>query len=173
MGRPVRQIEITEADDLQLRELELNPYIHPKVRLRASILRLHRTGMTVQQLSAHFDRNHQAIHNDLTRFEQHGLAGLADQAPQPRPTKFTPEIRQFLVEKLQEDRFWNAPLLCEAVQQHFGVSITSRAMTNQLRALGYTWKRARYSPAKTLDPAVIREHQASIETLKRGRWTAN
>ena len=86
MGRPVRQIEITEADDLQLRELELNPYIHPKVRLRASILRLHRTGMTVQQLSAHFDRNHQAIHNDLTRFEQHGLAGLADQAPQPRPT---------------------------------------------------------------------------------------
>ncbi|WP_135227864.1 helix-turn-helix domain-containing protein [Deinococcus fonticola] len=57
--------------------------------LRASILRLHRTGMTVQQLSAHFDRNHQAIHNDLTRFEQHGLAGLADQAPRPRPTRFT------------------------------------------------------------------------------------
>ena len=173
MGRPVRRIEITAVHDVQLRELELNPHIHKKVRLRASILRLHRTGMTVQQLAEHFDRNHQAIHNDLDRFETHGLAGLADQPPQPRPPKFTPEIQQFLHEKLREDRFWNAPLLCEAVQQHFGVSVTSRAMTNQLRALGYTWKRARYSPAKTLDPAVIQEHQASIETLKRGRWTAN
>lgn len=173
MGRPARRIEITAEQDRALRELELSPHIHPKVRLRASILRLHRTGMTVKQLAEHFDRNHQAIHDDFDRFEQQGLAGLADGRPPGQKTKFTPAIQQFLREKLQEERFWNAPLLCGAVEAQFQVTIGKRAMAKQLLALGYTWKRARYSPAKTLEPAVIQAHQASIETLKRGRWTAS
>lgn len=173
MGRAARRVEISQEQDQQLQELELNPHLHPKVRLRASILRLHGKGMTVLQLAEHFNRNHQAIHNDLTRFEQRGLAGLADTPPPGQHTKFTPEIQQFLHEKLREERFWNAPMLCEAVQQKFGTLITSRAMTNQLRTLGYSWKRARYSPAKTVDSEVIQEHKASIETLKRGRWTVN
>ena len=44
MGRPARKIAISDEDDVQLRELELNVHIHPKVRLRASLLRLHRIG---------------------------------------------------------------------------------------------------------------------------------
>jgi len=44
MGRPARKIAISDEDDIQLRELELNVHIHPKVRLRASLLRLHRIG---------------------------------------------------------------------------------------------------------------------------------
>ncbi|WP_414658024.1 hypothetical protein ACINK0_14345 [Deinococcus sp. VB343] len=46
-------------------------------------------------------------------------------------------------------------------------------MVNHLKRLGYSWKRARYAPAKKLDPEVMQEHQASLETLKRGHWTAN
>ena len=85
----------------------------------------------------------------------------------------TPEIEQFLHEKLREERFWSAPLLSQAVEKQFAVSLTSRAMVNHLKRLGYSWKRARYSPAKKLDPEVMEEHQASLETLKRGHWTAN
>ncbi|PTA67187.1 helix-turn-helix domain-containing protein [Deinococcus arcticus] len=78
MGRPTRRIEISEAADQQLRALEFNVHVHPKVRFRATLLRLHRAGWTVTQLAQHFERNPQAVHNDLTRFEQQGIAGLAD-----------------------------------------------------------------------------------------------
>lgn len=173
MGRPARRIAISDEDDIQLRALEHNMHIHPKVRLRASLLRLHRSGWTVAQLAQHVDRNVQAVHNDLTRFEERGLAGLADGcAPGQRPL-VTTEIEQFLVEKLLEQRFWTAPLLCEAVAQSFHVTVGTRALTNHLHRLGYRWKRARYSPTRTLDPEIIHEHAASIETLKRGHWTAS
>jgi transposase len=173
MGRPARRITISDEDDVQLRELELGVHIHPKVRLRASVLRLHRTGWTVAQLAEHVDRTIQAVHNDLTRFEERGLAGLADGCAPGQTPLVTTEIEQFLHEKLLEPRFWNAPLLCEAVAERFHVTVGTRALTNHLHRLGYRWKRARYSPTKTLDPEIIHEHTASIETLKRGHWTAD
>ena len=97
MGRSARRIALSEDDDVQLRDLELNAHIHPKVRLRASLLRLHRTGWTVAQLAQHFDRNIQAVHNDLTRFEERGLAGLADGRAPGQPPLVTTAIEQFLV----------------------------------------------------------------------------
>ncbi|UQN08906.1 helix-turn-helix domain-containing protein [Deinococcus sp. QL22] len=76
MARPARRIDISEDADELLRELETSPSTHPKVRLRASILRLHRQGWSIPQLSTHFGRNHQAIHHDFTRFEERGIPGL-------------------------------------------------------------------------------------------------
>lgn len=173
MARPVRRIEISQDDDNRLRDLETSPHTSPKARLRASILRLHRQGWSIPQLSRHFGRNRQAIHNDLTRFIERGIPGLADDCPPGQPPLVTPEIEQFLHKKLQEQRFWNAPLLCEEIEKQFRVVIRPRALANHLRRLGYSWKRARYSPAKKLDREVAQQHQVSLETLKRGHWTAS
>lgn len=173
MARPARRIAISGEEDDQLRALETSPHTHPKARLRASILRLHRQGWSVPQLSKHFGRNHQAIHNDLTRFAERGILGLADECSPGQPSLITPGMEQFLHEKLQEQRFWNAPLLCEDIEKQFGIVIRPRALANHLRRLGYSWKRARYSPAKKLDPEVAQQHQVSLETLKRGHWTAS
>nr|WP_255639518.1 winged helix-turn-helix domain-containing protein [Deinococcus betulae] len=109
----------------------------------------------------------------MTRFEQHGIAGLADGQAPGKPPLVTAEIEPFVHEKLHQDHFWTALMFCDAVAQHFQVTISPRTMTQHLHRLGYTWKRAGYSPAKPLDPAVHHKHAASIETLKRGRWTAN
>ena len=54
MARPARRIDISPEDDLLLRELETSPHTHPKLRLRASILRLHRQGWSIPQLSYGF-----------------------------------------------------------------------------------------------------------------------
>lgn len=173
MGRPARRIEVTATEDDLLREIELSPHTHPKARLRASLLRLHRRGWTVPQLAEHFDRNHQAVHNDLTRYVERGIAGLADNCSSGPPPVVTADMAQFLHEKLQEAQFWNAPLLCEALEKQFGIVLQPRTLQNHLRRLGYSWKRARYSPAKSLDPEVIQQHQASLDTLKKGHWTAS
>jgi len=173
MGRPHRRIQITAAALDHLREIELEPSFHHKVRLRASVLRLHAAGWTVAQLAHHFDRNPQAILNDLTRFEQHGIQGLADRPPPGQPRLVTPAVEHFLHEKVQENQLWNATLLQAAVLERFEVRIGTRALTNHLHRLGYSWKRASISPAKTPDAGVVQHHAASIETLKRGHWKAN
>ncbi len=171
MAKPLRFLSLTPEQDESLRELELSPGVNAKVRLRASIIRLNHAGWGVPRLVVYFGRNPQSIHNDLDRFEQLGVVGLADgQAPGNKPS-VTTEIEHFLRTKLSEDRMWNSSLLGEAVRKQFGVQLGREVIRVKLLELGYRWKRARYAPSKDADPEVVAEHQASLETLKRGLWT--
>ncbi len=173
MSTPTRYLELSPEQDAGLRDLELSALVNAKVRLRASIIRLNAAGWSALRLASHFKRNPQSVHNDLDRFERHGLPGLTDgKAPGASP-KFTDEIQAFLVARLAEDRVWNTALLSEAIESEFKVSIKREAIRIKLRELGYSWKRSRAAPGKTPDPAVVSEHQASLERLKRGLWTAN
>ena len=171
MAKPLRFLSLTPEQDEVLRELELNPGINAKVRLRASLIRLNGAGWGVPRLATYFGRNPQSIHNDLDRFEQFGVEGLADgKAPGNKPI-VTPEIGAFLQSKLGEDRVWNSTLLGEAVREQFGVTLGREAIRVTLLNLGYSWKRSRYAPGKDADPEVVAEHRASLETLKRGHWS--
>jgi transposase len=173
MTPPARFLTLSPEEDAALRTLELSAGIRAKVRLRASIVRLNASGMSVSRLVQHFGRNPQSIHNDLDRYEAQGLAGLADGRSPGPPRRMRPEMDQYLQERLGEPRLWNSALLCEALQERFGVLISRDAMRVRLHALGYAWKRGRYAPGQPADPEVVHEHRASIETLKRGHWTAN
>lgn len=173
MGRPSRQIESCAEDADQLQALELSAGVHPKVRLRASLLRLHREGWSAPRLAVHFARTQQSIHHDLTRFEQHGVQGITD-APRPgRPMQLTPAHEARLKIKLDEDRLWTAAQLAEGLEADFGLQVTAQTVRQHLLALGYSWKRARYSPGKPLDPEVEQQHRASLDILKKGHWTAD
>lgn len=171
MSTPLRFVYLSSEQDHSLRELELNPLVNAKVRLRASILRLNSAGWSAARLAAHFGRNPQSIHNDLDRFEEHGISGLGDGKATGAKPKLTAEIETFLHTKLAEERVWNSTLLGEAIEEKFGVGLGREAIRVKLLELGYSWKRTRYAPAKQTDPEVVAEHQASLETLKRGHWT--
>lgn len=166
-------IQLSTEQDKQLQELELNPLINAKVRLRASILRLSHQGFNVAKLSQHFNRSIQSIHNDFNRWQELGIQGLTSGKTTGRPTKFTTEIETFITQKLSEERIWNAQLLCEAVEESLNVKLTIEPMRRKLRELGYTWKRARYSSGKPPSQEVFQLHQKSLETLKKGLWIRN
>lgn len=173
MTPPSRHLVLRPEEDAALRSLELSAGIHVKVRLRASIVRLNASGMTVPRLAQHFHRNQQSVHNDLDRYETRGIAGLMDGQHAGHPARVTPEMETYLHEQLAEPRLWNSTLLAEALMERFGVRVSRDAMRVRLLALGYSWKRGRYAPGKDLDPEVMQEHQASLATLKKGHWTAN
>ncbi|GGR28331.1 helix-turn-helix domain-containing protein [Deinococcus ruber] len=160
-------------EDVALRSLELGHGIHLKVRLRASIVRLNASGMTVPRLAQHFGRNQRSIHNDLDRYETRGIAGLTDKRCAGPARRVTEEMDAYLHERLAEPRLWNSALLAEALVERFGIRVSRDAMRVRLLALGYSWKRGRYAPGQEPDPAVLHEHQASLATLKKGHWTAN
>jgi transposase len=71
--------------------------------------------------------------------------------------------------KLSEERTWNAAQLAEVLEESFGVGVTSEAVRQHLRSMGYSWKRTRYVPNKPPDPEQEREAREELEGLKRGR----
>ena len=96
MSRPTRHLTLSEPEDAALRDLELSAGIHPKVRLRASVLRLNAQGWGIPRLARHFARSSAAVHKDLDRYEQHGLGGLSDHAAPGNPALITCEMQAFL-----------------------------------------------------------------------------
>ena len=46
--------------------------------------------------------------------------------------------------------------------------MTPEAVRQHLNAMGYSWKRTRYVPAKPADPEEEREAREELEGLKRG-----
>nr|WP_263862384.1 winged helix-turn-helix domain-containing protein [Deinococcus detaillensis] len=101
------------------------------------------------------------------------MQGIADALRSGRPVKVLPVHEAVLMGKLDEDRLWTAAQWIEVLGEAFKLQITPQTVRQHLSALGYSWRRARYAPGKPLDPQVEQQHRASLDTLKRGHWTAN
>lgn len=157
-----------EEDD-RLREIEQDPLLKPKVRLRAQVLRLSGRGETVELIASYTGRSRASVCRDFDRWEQRGLEGLADGTAPGNPPRVTGEARAFLEEKLsEEERTWNATQLAEAVAERFGVGVSSEAIRQRLLAMGYRWKRTRYVPSRPPNPEEERKARGELEELKRG-----
>lgn len=166
---PSRFVRLTEEEDFRLRQVEQDPYLKPKVRLRAQVLRLSHRGYNVRSIASYTGRSPQSVGRDLGRWEEHGLAGLADGTAPGSPPRITEEMRTFMKEKLSEGRTWNATQLAEALGQSFGIGVTPEAIRQHLHSMGYSWKRTRYVPNKPPDPEQEREAREELERLKKGR----
>jgi transposase len=152
-----------------LREIEQDPHLRPKVRLRAQVLRLSNRGATTERIAAYTGRSRISIGRDFDRWEQRGFEGLADGVAPGNPPRVTEEARALLKEKLSdEERTWNATQLAEAVEERFGVEVSSEAIRQHLLSMGFRWKRTRYVPSRPPDPEEERQARADLEELKRG-----
>ena len=166
---PSRFVQLTEEEDIRLRQIEQDPYLKPKVRLRAQVLRLSQRGYNMRSIAAYTGRSPQSVGRDLDRWEERGLVGLADGTAPGNPPRITEEVRTFMEGKLSEGRTWNATQLAEALGQSFGIEVTSEAIRQHLHSMGYSWKRTRYVPNKPPDPEQEREASEELERLKKGR----
>ena len=155
-------------EDRRLREIEQDPLLKPKVRLRAQVLRLSGRGESVERIAAYTGRSRASVCRDFDRWEQRGLEGLADGSAPGNPPRITEEARGFLREKLSEERTWNATQLVEAIEERFGIGVTPEAIRQHLLAIGYRWKRTRYVPSRPPDPEEEKEARSDLEELKRG-----
>ncbi len=159
---------MSEEEDARLREIEQAPYLKPKVRLRAQVLRLSHRGSNMEAIASYTGRSSASVGRDLDRWEERAMEGLADGAAPGRAPRVTERMKAFMEERLSEERTWNATQLAEALKEGFGLEITSEAVRQHLHSMGYSWKRTRYAPAKEPDPEEEREAKEELEELKRG-----
>ena len=163
-----RYIQLTLEEDEQLRKVEQTSGLRPKVRLRATVLRLSNQGWDIERLVQYTNRSRWSILRDFDRWEEQGIQGLADDVPPGNPLQVTEEVRGFLQEKLAEERAWNATHLADEVVQRFNLHVHPQTIRHHLRLMGYLWKRTRYVPAQPPDPEALHAAHAALETLKRG-----
>ncbi len=166
---PSRHIRLTEEEDARLREIEQDPYLKPKVRLRAQVLRLSNRGSNMAKIASYTGRSAASIARDFDRWTQRGLEGLADGTAPGNPPRITRRMEAFMEEKLSEERTWNATQLAEVLKEEFGLKVTPEAVRQHLLSMGYSWKRTRYVPNKAPDPDAEREAREELGALKRGR----
>jgi transposase len=166
---PSRFVRLTEEEDARLREVEQNPYLKPKVRLRAQVLRLSNRGSNMEKIASYTGRSAASIARDFDRWSERGLESLADGRAPGNPPRITGEMKEYMEEKLSEERAWNATQLAEALGEEFGLVVSPEAVRQHLLSMGYSWKRTRYVPNKAPDPDEEREAREELEALKRGR----
>jgi transposase len=165
---PSRCINLTEEQDDQLREIEQNPHLRAKVRLRAQVLRLSSRGSSMSDIASYTGRSAASVARDLDRWSERGMEGLADGAAPGRAPLITEEVKRYMERRLAEERTWNATQLAEAIEGEFSIEVTPEAVRQHLLAMGRRWKRTRYAPAKEPDPEEEREAKEELEELKKG-----
>ncbi len=170
---PARFIRLTQEQDARLREIEQDPHLKPKVRLRAQVLRLSNRGERVEQIAVYTGRSPTSVLRDFDRWKERGSEGLADGTAPGNPPRVTGEVKAFMEENLAEERTWNAKQLAEAVGERFGIVVGAEAIRQHLAAMGYRWKRTRYAPSKPPDPEEECEARKELEALKKGLRRAN
>ena len=170
-GKP-QHLTLSAEEDERLRRIEQSPHLKPKVRLRAAVIRLNAAGWPRRKIATHTGRSSATVCQDLKKWLERGIDGLADGVASNQPEKIRLEIRAFILEKLGEQRTWTCSQLLDAVRGSFGIQVGREAIRLRILQLGYCWKRTRYVPCKAIDPEVEREHKASLDTLKRGRKTS-
>ncbi len=167
---------MTEEQDDRLREIEQNPHLKSKVRLRvrlrAQVLRLSNRGSNMEKIASYTGRSPASIARDFDRWTERGLEGLADGTAPGYPPRITEGAREYMEGRLGEERTWNAAQLAEALGEEFGLAVTPEAVRQHLHSMGYSWKRTRYVPNKAPDPDAEREAREELEALKRGRRKA-
>ena len=163
-----RFVRLGSEEDRQLREIEQNPLLKPKVRLRAQVLRLSGRGESVERIAAYTGRSRASVCRNFDRWEQRGFEGLADGGAPGNPPRVTEEARVLLKEKLSEERTWNATQLVEVIEERFRIEVTPEAIRQHLLAMGYRWKRTRYVPSRPPDPEQEKEARSDLQELKRG-----
>ena len=171
-NRAHRFIKLSAEEDSRLRALEQNPYISPKVRLRAQMLRLSNQEMSIGQISGYVARNYETIRRTFDRWETESYGGLAGHYEKHgQKPLITEEIKSFIEKKLKEERPWTCAHLAEAILGRYGVEVGVEGIRKRLKEMGYSWKKGRFTPAKRPDEEALKHHKAALDTLKRGHWS--
>lgn len=123
--------------------------------------------MPTQEIAAYAGRRLSSVLRDYNRWEQRGLAGLADSAVPGRWSPISEQEQTFLEQKLREERSWTAEQLAEVLLAELKVKVNRESMRRCLHAMGYRRQRHRYVPVKQPDAELLATKQQELGEFKK------
>lgn len=148
----VKPIELSEIEREQLLTI-IKKGIDWRERDRAQTILMLSEGQTVFKVAEQQGVKPEAIRERRRRWLKKGLASLPDQPRCGAPSKLTEAHRSQLKAWIDAE-----PLTCRVLVTRLtmerGVTISANTLRNELKRMGYVWKRTRYSLKKSAIPNV-------------------
>ena len=130
-----------------------------RVALRAHMVLLAGRGYSVPQIATIHACGTDVVRTWLHRYEQYGVASLADQARSGRPPKDRQAGPIVDAQASQSPRCsghiqacWSVALLAAFLARRFGLLLSRSSVRRYLHHMGWRWARPRLAPARKLDP---------------------
>lgn len=147
----VKAIELSESEREQLQRI-IKKGSDWRERERAQTILMLSNGQTVVAVAEHQGVKPEAIRERRRRWWKKGLSSLPDQPRSGAPSKLTDAHRNRLQEWMDAE-----PLTCRVLVSRLaaecGVTVSASTLRNELKRMGYVWKRTRYSLKKSAIPS--------------------
>lgn len=125
-------------------------------------------GWSNERISAHLGRSEPWVQHRIRDYVTRGTAGLYSAPRKARSChKTTPEYRQVLLSKLEEERIWSAPQLSEAMVEAGFERVHPDHLRGVLHELGFRYKRTKKSVAHSRKQEVYEERRETLDGLKK------
>ncbi|HEY8159622.1 MAG TPA: helix-turn-helix domain-containing protein [Methylobacter sp.] len=156
----VKPIELTENEQEQLKII-IRKGSDWRARDRAETILMLSEGQTVFSVAEKQVVMPEAIRERRRRWLKNGLSSLPDQPRSGAPSKLNEDHRALLKEWMDAE-----PLTCRVLvnrlETECDISISASTLRNELKRLGYVWKRTRYSLKKIVIPSVSSKPSAKL-----------
>ncbi|WP_445370167.1 helix-turn-helix domain-containing protein [Methylomonas sp. HW2-6] len=147
----VRPIELRESEREQL-QLIIKKGSDWRERERAETILMLSEGQTVVAIAEHQGVKPEAVRERRRKWWRNGLNSLPDQPRSGAPSKLTDAHRSQLKEWIDAEPL-NCRVLVSRLTTECGVTISAGTLRNELKRMGYVWKRTRYSLKKSAIPS--------------------
>ena len=130
-----------------------------RVGQRAQMILLSAQKRTVPEVAIIFGCQPKTVRKWMRRFDANGPASLYDEPRSGRPLKLTDQVRDTLVNMIQQDpahsghlaTFWTVALLAVALAERLGVYLSHSSLRQALHATELAWSRPRLAMPVTTD----------------------
>lgn len=143
----IRRVELSEEEKGQL-EQRIKKGKDWRERERAETILLLSKGWSVVDVAQRQGVIPETIRERRRRWYKKGMLSLADEKRSGAPSKLNEEHRSCLKSWMDEEALGSRELLSRLKKAH-GVSVSLSTLRNEIKRLGYVWKRTRYALKKT------------------------
>jgi transposase len=102
----------------------------------------------------------ETIRERRRKWFKNGFASLADQPRSGAPSKLSDEHRARLKEWVEAEPLSSRALVTR-LKTEYGVDVSAGTLRNELKRMGYVWKRTRYSLKKSAIPSALNRPNAT------------
>jgi transposase len=163
-------VALTEEQVAELTRRRRSPATKPRVRDRLEMIRLSNRGWSVPHIAQHLEMTESRVRHWIKTFLAEGFDALSDRKGVGVKPRLTGEILEQLRHRVGQDgRTWTAAQVNEWLQEHHGLCMNNRYLSEVLVRNGMSYKRTTRTVRHKQKPEQVADRKADLLTLKKGQ----
>jgi transposase len=164
------RVVLTQEQTAELTRRRRDPATKPRVRDRLEMIRLSNMGWSIPKIAQHRELTESRVRHWIKMFLAEGFEALSDRTGVGVKPRLTKQILERLKQVVGQDgRTWTAAQVNDWLQEHHGLSMNCRYLSEVLVRNGMSYKRTTRTVRHKQKPEQVADRKADLETLKKGQ----